>query len=52
MKLQIEWSLSTKDSGSVLKSRGCLSTYLFSTLYVTLPHNVVKNKTSVGVLIV
>ena len=43
------WSI--KDSGeelSKLKSRGfratCLSTYDFSTLYATLPHNLIKEK--------
>ena len=43
------WSI--KNSGEVLsklKSRGfratCLSTYDFSTLYTTLPHNLIKEK--------
>ena len=45
------WSL--KNSGEVLsklKSRGMraatLYTYDFSTLYITLPHNLIKEKTS------
>ena len=43
------WSI--KNSGEILnklKSRGflasCLSTYDFSTLYTTLPHNLIKEK--------
>ena len=40
------WSI--KNSGEVLKSRGfratSLSTYDFSTLYTTLPHNLIKEK--------
>ena len=43
------WSITNSgDALSKLKSRGfratCLSTYDFSTLYTTLPHNLIKEK--------
>ena len=49
MKEMVEKNLSIKNSGEILnksKSRGCLasglSTYDFSTLYTSLPHNPIK----------
>ena len=47
------WFWSIKNSGEVLSKLKCggfratsLSTYDFSTLYTTLPHNLIKEKTS------
>ena len=51
MKLQIKLVLVNKNTGEVLSKLKCrgiratsLSTYDFSTLYTTLPHNLIKEK--------
>ena len=51
MKLQIEMVLVNKNAGEVLRKLKCtefratdLSTYEFSTLNTTLPHNLIKEK--------
>ena len=48
MKFMFFWSIKNSDFLNKLKSRGflvsSLSTYDFSTLYTTLPHDLIKNK--------
>ena len=54
MKLQIKLAVVNKNSGEVLSKMKCrgfratsLSAYDFSTLYTTLPHNLIQEKLNV-----